>query len=215
MTDAVPHPIEVESYRRLRAEVDTADLPALVRAVVERAVHATGEPVWAEDLVADEVALAAGRAALLAGAPVVADVRMVAAGLTSLPMVHVALDHAPAVAPPGDTRTAAGMRAALRHLTSRPDAPAPVVVVGCAPTALEALIDHVAAGGRPPALVVGTPVGYVGAAESKQRLRETGLPAVSNRSRRGGAAVASAIVNALRMHPRHVPDHSPDPSEES
>ncbi|HKN96366.1 MAG TPA: precorrin-8X methylmutase, partial [Pseudonocardiaceae bacterium] len=86
-----PHPIEVESYRILRSRVDTSGLPPLTRAVVERVVHTTADITWMGDIVADEAALCAGRAALLAGAPLVVDVRMVAAGITSRDAV-VALD---------------------------------------------------------------------------------------------------------------------------
>ena len=79
----VPHPIEAESYAILRSRLDTADLPPLTRAVVERVVHTSADPSWAGDLVCDEAALRAGRAALLAGAPLVTDVRMVAVGVTA------------------------------------------------------------------------------------------------------------------------------------
>jgi precorrin isomerase len=79
----VPHPIEVESYAILRSRLDTADLPPLTRAVGERVVHTSADPSWAGDLVCDEAALRAGRAALLAGAPLVTDVRMVAVGVTA------------------------------------------------------------------------------------------------------------------------------------
>ena len=87
----VPHPIELESYAIMRSRLDTSDLPPLTRAVVERVVHTSADPSWAGDLVCDEDALRAGRAALLAGAPLVTDVRMVATGVTSRPCT-VALD---------------------------------------------------------------------------------------------------------------------------
>src|SRR4051794_41984604 len=89
------HPIESESYAILRTRLDLTALPPLTRAVVERIVHTTADPSWAGDLVCDEDALRAGRAALLDGAPVVTDVRMVAAGLTPVPSTG-----APRLAPP-------------------------------------------------------------------------------------------------------------------
>jgi precorrin-8X/cobalt-precorrin-8 methylmutase len=184
------HPIESESYAILRARLDLTDLPPLSRAVAERVVHTTADPSWAGELVCAEDALRAGRDALRAGAPLVADVRMVAAGITAHPAV-VALDLAgPAEA--GRTRSAAGIRAAA---AAHPDGA--VWVIGNAPTALAELV-HVAATGflRTP-LVVGLPVGFVGAVAAKAELRASGLPAVSNRSERGGAAVAAAAVNAL------------------
>jgi precorrin-8X/cobalt-precorrin-8 methylmutase len=188
------HPIEVESYAILRSRLDTTDLPPLTRAVVERVVHTSADPSWAGDLVCDEDALRAGRAALLAGAPLVTDVRMVAVGVTSRPTT-VALD-LPGVrevaAADGLTRSAAGIRAAVR------EHPAGAVwAIGNAPTALAELLRCAASGLVTTPLVVGLPVGFVGAVAAKAALRSAGLPAVSNRSERGGAAAAAATVNAL------------------
>ncbi|HKT01020.1 MAG TPA: precorrin-8X methylmutase, partial [Rugosimonospora sp.] len=79
------HPIEAQSYRLLRAEVDTSGLPPRTRDVVERVVHTTADPGWLADLVCDEAALAAGARALAGGAPLVVDAGMVAAGITAYP----------------------------------------------------------------------------------------------------------------------------------
>lgn len=187
---AAVHPIEQESYAILRSRLDTSDLTPLTRAVVERVVHTSADTTWAGDLVVAEAALRAGREALLAGAPLVADVRMVAAGITARPAV-VALDLAEHPEP-GLTRSAAGIRAAVaRH----PDGA--VWAIGNAPTALAELVRCAGAGLVRTPLVVGLPVGFVGAVAAKAALRASGLPAVSNRSERGGAAVAAAAVNAL------------------
>lgn len=188
------HPIEVESYAILRTRLDTSDLPPLTRAVVERVVHTSADPGWAGDLVCDEDALRAGRAALLGGAPLITDVRMVAVGVTLRPAT-VALD-LPGVrelaAAEGLTRSAAGIRAAVRaHPVGA------VWAIGNAPTALAELLRCAAAGLVASPLVVGLPVGFVGSVAAKAALRSAGLPAVSNRSERGGAAVAAAAVNAL------------------
>jgi precorrin-8X/cobalt-precorrin-8 methylmutase len=184
------HPIEVESYAILRTRLDTTDLPPLTRAVVERVVHTSADTGWAGDLVCDEAALAAGRAALLAGAPLVTDVRMVAVGITSR-AATVALDLAGEPAE-GLTRSAAGIRAAVeRH----PDGA--VWAIGNAPTALAELVRCAEAGLVATPLVVGLPVGFVGSVAAKAALRASGLPTVSNRSERGGAAAAAAAVNAL------------------
>ena len=188
----VPHPIELESYAIMRSRLDTSDLSPLTRAVVERVVHTSADPSWAGDLVCDEDALCAGRVALLAGAPLVTDVRMVATGVTSR-RCTVALD-LPAD-PAGDaglTRSAAGIRAAVRRY---PDGA--VWAIGNAPTALAELLRCAAAGLVHTPLVIGLPVGFVGAVAAKAALRAAGLPAVSNRTERGGAAVAAAAVNAL------------------
>ena len=187
---AAVHPIEQESYAILRSRLDTSDLPPLTRAVVERVVHTSADTTWVGDLVADEEALRAGREALLAGAPLVTDVRMVAAGITARPAI-VALDLA-GEPEAGLTRSAAGVRAAVaRHPEGA------VWAIGNAPTALAELVRCAEAGLVRTPLVVGLPVGFVGAVAAKAALRASGLPAVSNRSERGGAAVASAAVNAL------------------
>ncbi|MGV9810018.1 precorrin-8X methylmutase [Micromonospora chersina] len=186
------HPIEAESYRILRDRVDLSHLPPLTRAVTERVVHASADLDYVTDLVCDEAALTAGLAALRAGAPVVTDVWMVAAGITRAGREIVCPVAEPAAADLGRaaaiTRSAAAVRIAYDRV-----GPGAVWVVGCAPTALVELIGLDAA----PALVVGLPVGFVGAAESKAALRASGLPAVSNVGEKGGSAVAAAALNAL------------------
>ncbi|MCU1691646.1 MAG: precorrin-8X methylmutase [Frankiales bacterium] len=189
------HPIEQESWRILRSRVDTSHLPPLTRAVVERVVHSSADLAYVTDLVTDEDALRQGQEALLAGAPVVADVHMVAAGITTRDVVCRVKD---AQASEGLTRTAAGIRLAYAEV-----GPGAVWVVGNAPTAL---FEILALDVRP-ALVVGLPVGFVGAAESKQALRESGLPAVSNVTEKGGSAVAAAALNALLY--TSVPEEAP------
>ncbi|MFJ6166805.1 precorrin-8X methylmutase [Micromonospora orduensis] len=188
----VVHPIEVESYRILRERVDLSHLPPLSRAVTERVVHASADLAYVDDLICDEAALESGLAALRAGAPVVTDVAMVAAGITRAGLELVCPVAEPAAAElgrsAGITRSAAAVRIALTRV-----GPGAVWVVGCAPTALVELLTVDAA----PALVVGLPVGFVGAAESKAALRASGLPAVSNVGEKGGSAVAAAALNAL------------------
>jgi precorrin-8X/cobalt-precorrin-8 methylmutase len=191
------HPIEEESYRRMRARLDTSHLPPLTRAVVERVVHSAADLDYAGDLVLDERTLERGHAALHAGVPVVVDVEMVAAGITRRETVCRISD---ARSGPGLTRSAHAVRLAYEQV-----GPGAIWVVGNAPTALEELLTLDAR----PALVIGLPVGFVGAVESKAALRASGLPAVSNVSEKGGSAVASAALNALLYHP--VP---PSPSSE-
>jgi precorrin-8X/cobalt-precorrin-8 methylmutase len=184
------HPIEVESYRILRSLVNTTRLPPITRAVTERMIHASADLAYATDLCCDEDALEAGRQALASGAPLVVDVRMLAAGIAPRECV-VALDLAPAPMP-GLTRSAAGIRvAASLHSQGA------VWAVGNAPTALRELIRLAADGLLHPVLVIGLPVGFVDAAAAKAALRDSGLPALSNRSAKGGTAVAAAAVNAL------------------
>jgi precorrin-8X/cobalt-precorrin-8 methylmutase len=186
----VIHPIETESYRILETRVDLSHLDPGPRAVVERVIHASADHEYAASTVVDVAAVDAGVHALCAGAPVLCDVEMVRSGIrgvaTECFLAGAAAD------PDGPTRAALGMRsAAARHPTGA------VVVVGCAPTALEEALDLFASGVFAPALVIGMPVGFVGAAESKARLRASGLRAISNVGEKGGSAVAAAAVNAL------------------
>lgn len=189
----VVHPIEARSYEILRSRVDLSGLPPLRRAVAERVIHASADLQYATDLVADEADLEHGLRALRAGAPVVADVAMVAAGITGRETVCSIADPAAArtAARTGLTRSAAAVRVSYARV-----GPGAVWVVGCAPTALAEIIAF----GVEPALVIGLPVGFVGAAESKEALRAGGLPAVSNISEKGGSAVAAAALNALLYH---------------
>jgi precorrin-8X/cobalt-precorrin-8 methylmutase len=188
------HPIEVESYEILRSRVDTAGLPRWTRAVVERVIHASADVSYLEDLVCDEDLLTAGATALAEGAPLVVDAAMVGAGITTYPSTCLLSDPATAelAAATGDTRSAAAFRLAAERV-----GPGAVWVVGNAPTALFALLECDAA----PRLVIGLPVGFVGSVESKEALRASGLPALTNRSEKGGSAVAAAAVNALLYGP--------------
>jgi precorrin-8X/cobalt-precorrin-8 methylmutase len=173
MTRAEVHPIEVESYRIMRDLVDLSAWPDGDRAVVERMIHAT----------ADESFATSAR---------IADAAMVAAGIGGQ-RATCFLPEVP-VAPAGDTRSAAAIRlAAERHPTGA------VWVIGNAPTALFALLELHRDGLVDPAAVVGLPVGYVGAAESKAALWESPLAplAITNTGRRGGSPVAAGAVNAL------------------
>ena len=192
------HPIEQESFAILRGRLaarypDAASRPPLARAVLERVVHASADLEYAEDLVLpEESVLAAAVAALQEGVPVVADVAMVAAGITRRDSLCRITDPRAAelAKEAAITRSAAALR-----LAAEAAGPGAVYVIGCAPTALFELIEH--ADTYRPLLVLGLPVGFVGAVESKQALRESGLPAVSNMSGKGGSAVAAAALNAL------------------
>jgi precorrin-8X/cobalt-precorrin-8 methylmutase len=179
------HPIEVESFEILRSRVDLSHLPPLTRAVIERVVHSSADLSYVDDLVLDEDSLQRGLDALNSGAAVVADVQMVAAGITTRDVVCRVRQ---AQATDELTRSAAAIREAYAEV-----GPGAVYVIGCAPTALFEIVE----GDYQPALVIGLPVGFVGAAESKAALRESSLPGVSNVSEKGGSAVAAAALNAL------------------
>jgi precorrin-8X/cobalt-precorrin-8 methylmutase len=184
------HPIEAESYRILRSRIDLSALRPLTRAVTERVLHATADFDYVTDLVCDEAALAAGVEALRRDAPVIADVAMVASGITGYPVTCKIGDSLSArlARTANITLSAAAVR--LAHGEAGPGA---IWLVGCAPTALYEIISRQVE----PALVIGVPVGFVGAAAAKDDLRASGLPALSNVSEKGGSAVAVAAFNAL------------------
>lgn len=191
------HPIEAESYRLLGERVDLDRWPSCSRAVVARVIHAAADVGYADTLVVDEAACAAGVAALRAGALVVSDVEMVAvatkrAGTVSLLAEGRLRAERDRATDPDLTVSAAAMRVAAERWPE-----GAVVAVGNAPTALAEVVALAAAGRFAPALVIGLPVGFVGAAEAKAALRASGLPAISNVGERGGSAVAAAALNAL------------------
>ncbi len=184
------HPIETESYRILRGLVDLSHLGPLSRAVAERVIHASADLEYAESLVLDETVLEGALDALRRGSPVVTDVRMVAAGITARQALCFVSDPGTRELSKrlGITRSAAGFRLAAEAVGAKA-----VWIVGNAPTALFELLKLDAS----PALVIGLPVGFVGASESKEALMTSGLPCVANRGPKGGSAVAAAALNAL------------------
>lgn len=185
-----PHPIEAESYRILRSRIDLSHLPPLTRAVTERVIHASADFDYATDIVADEAALAAGVAAIQRGAPVVTDVAMVAAGITAYPVICKVGE---GLATRLSRTVGITVSAAAARLAFGEAGPGAIWVIGCAPTALEEILQREVS----PTLIIGMPVGFVGAADSKAKLRHSGLPALSNKSEKGGSAVAAAAFNAL------------------
>jgi precorrin-8X/cobalt-precorrin-8 methylmutase len=194
-------PVEAESYRILRSRLDLSGLPPLSRAVTERVVHATADFDYVTDLVCDEAALAAGAGALRRAAPVVADEPTVASGVTGYPVTCKAGDSLAARL----ARTAnLTVSAAAGRMAVSVAGTSGVWLVGSAPDALREIMAREVE----PALVIGVPVGLVGAAEAKAALRRSGLPSLSNLSEKGGSAVAIAAFEALlRM--------AQDPEEEA
>ena len=199
--DAFDHPIFSESIRRIQTLLGETGLAGVERELLERLVHSSGDPTIAPWLEFSPGACLRGMEALAAGAVILTDTAMAASAVAPMARrtfanpVHSVLEWAPARAPAGGTRTAAGME---RALAAYPDA---VVLVGSAPTALIVLLEWVAAGaphGRPwPALVIGMPVGFVGVEESKRQLAASDLPQIRLEGSRGGAALVAAAVNAL------------------
>ena len=191
------HPIFTESLQRIKKWLGPTGLPQPEEDVLLRLIHSGGDLGLAPLLRFSEGACRAGMEALARGDVILTDTAMAAAAVTSMAdrtfsnPVHSVLTWAPPVAPAGQTRAALGMTAALQAH------PGAVVLIGSAPTALELLLDRVAQGDPPPALVVGMPVGFVGVAESKQNLALSGLPQIRLKGSRGGAGLVAATVNAL------------------
>jgi precorrin-8X/cobalt-precorrin-8 methylmutase len=192
-----------EIYRRsfatIRAEADLSRLPADVARVAVRMIHACGMVDLVDDIGFSAGVVIAARKALVNGAPVLCDAEMVASGVTRsrLPagndVVCTLRDPSvPALAAKlGITRSAAAMDLWGNRLDGA------VVAIGNAPTALFRLLEMVAAGAPRPAAVLGIPVGFIGAAESKDALAASDLEFLVVRGRRGGSAMTAAAVNAL------------------
>jgi precorrin-8X/cobalt-precorrin-8 methylmutase len=190
-----------QSFATIRAEADLARIPADLEKLAVRVIHACGMVDIVDDLRFSSDAGAAGRAALAGGAPILADAFMVADGVTrsrlpagnevrctlrdpGIPEQAVEL---------GTTRSAAAVERWLPWIGGA------VVAIGNAPTALWHLLELLGGGAPRPALILGFPVGFVGAAESKAALAAVnhGVPYVCVQGRRGGSAMAAAAVNAL------------------
>ena len=189
-----------KSFAIIRREADLARFSALEERVAVRIIHACGMVEVAGDVTMSDDLVASARKALRAGAPILCDGKMVANGVTRarLPAnneVICTLDdpRTPVIAAEiGNTRTAAAMELWRDKLEGA------IVAIGNAPTALYHLMDMIDKGGPKPAAILGIPVGFVGAAESKDDLMAWGrLPWLVVRGRKGGSAMTAAAINAL------------------
>ncbi len=192
-----------EIYRRsfatIRREAVLSGLSSIEERVAVRVIHACGLVETAEHIVFARGAAEAAEAALRRGAAILCDARMVAEGVTRarLPANNSVVctlgesSVAGLAARLGNTRSAAALELWGERLAGA------VVAIGNAPTALFRLLEMIADGAPRPACIVGMPVGFVGAAESKEALLASGLPAIVVKGRRGGSAMAAAAVNAL------------------
>lgn len=197
--------IYVDSFATIRRESDLSRVPPEAEKLAVRMIHGTGQPDLVTDLVIHPLLVSASRSALNAGAPILCDAHMVATGITAsrLPAgndVHCYLrdERVPAMAREwGTTRTAAAVSLWEPFLDGA------VVAIGNAPTALFHLLEMILEGAPRPAAIIGCPVGFIGAAESKDALiafaDEHGIdiPFVTVRGRRGGSAMTSSALNAL------------------
>ena len=191
------------SFAIIRAEANLAMLPPDLVSVAVRLIHSCGMTDIVTDLAYSPTAVKVGRAALENGAPILCDSRMVAEGITRrrLPAENSVIctlnaPEVPAIAQKlQNTRSAAALELWRSHLEGA------VVAIGNAPTVLFRLLEMLDEGVPKPALILGLPVGFVGAAESKAALAENsrGVPFLTLHGRRGGSAMAAAAVNALAM----------------
>ncbi len=188
--------IETESFRIIRSEMKPNAFSEAENAVVVRVIHATGDFEYAENLRFSANAIADGRKALRSGCPIITDVAMVKSGISRVyPGDVVCWMHAEdTIAFAAKNKITRATAAFLLHQTQLQGA---IVAVGNAPTALLECIRLAAEEGIRPALVVGVPVGFVNATESKDLLYESDLSYITALGRKGGSPVAAAIVNAL------------------
>lgn len=190
-----------ESFAMIRRESDLEHFDELTEPVVVRMIHSCGQTDLPADVAHTPGFALAAREALKAGAPIITDANMVAYGVTRarLPkdneVICLIRDErvAPLAAELGTTRSAAAFELLRDRLEGS------VVAIGNAPTALFHLLEMIAAGGPRPAAILGIPVGFVGAVESKQALAESdlGLEWLVVHGRRGGSAITAGALNAL------------------
>jgi precorrin isomerase len=195
-----PAAIYRRSFALIREAADLSVLARDLRPVALRLIHANGDPSIIDDLIASRGAATRGRQALAADAPLLVDAAMVAAGITAYRARCFLNDkRVPGLAKRLDTtRSAAAVELWRPHLDGA------VVAIGNAPTALFRLLEIIAAGAPRPALILGFPVGFVGAAEAKAALAGNPwrVPFIALRGRRGGSALAAAAANALAARPQ-------------
>ncbi|MGI9494231.1 MAG: precorrin-8X methylmutase [Geminicoccaceae bacterium] len=198
-----PKAIYQASFAAIREEARLGTLPITLQPVAVRLIHACGMPDIVDDLFFHENAAERGRGALVDGRPILADATMVAAGIISR---HLPADNA-VICTLNDERTSAiakdlgTTRSAAAVDLWRPHLENAIVAIGNAPTALFRLLELLDEGAPQPAVILGFPVGFIGAAESKQALIEhpSAPPYIALRGRRGGSALAAAAVNALAI----------------
>lgn len=204
----LPQEIETESFRRIEAQVGAHQLPPEVWAVVRRMIHTTADPEYLATVRVHPRAIAAGVAALKQGCRVGTDTRMLLAGISTGLLARLGasaccLMDDPEVAAEAVRRGATRAEVAMER--SLPQLAGGIVAIGNAPTALLRLLELLADGAAPPALVVGVPVGYVNAAESKDALARQDCPFITALGPKGGSAVAASIINALAIMALEVP----------
>ena len=199
-----PEEIEVESFRIIDTEAGDHGWPSSEWQIVRRAIHTSADFEYAQSLVFSDDAVEKAIAAFKNGAGIVTDTNMALSGISKPRLTqwgcpvscHVAdADVAQNATAEGITRSIAAMRKAVANPKNR------IFVIGNAPTALFELLRLTESGAAQPALIIGLPVGFVGAEESKNALAagSHNIPFITNIGRKGGSNVAAAVVNALSI----------------
>jgi precorrin-8X/cobalt-precorrin-8 methylmutase len=192
------HAITLASFAQIDQEIGTHPFSEAEYSVVRRVIHTTADFDYSQLMRFAHQPFAAAEKAFHQRQPIVTDVSMVAAGIGSVVSktwrspVSVAVQQA-SISPLGQTRSASGMRQCAQ---AHPNA---IFAIGNAPTALLALCEGIAQGEYRPALVIGAPVGFINVVESKQALADLAVPHILVAGRKGGSAVAAAILNALMI----------------
>jgi len=198
----LPSEIEAESFRRIEAQVGPHHLPTEVWFVVRRMIHTSADPEYLTTARVHPQAIVAGVEALKRGAPIATDTRMLLAGISTGRLARLGvsafclMDDSSVAAEAARRSTT---RAVVAMERSLPKLAGGIVAIGNAPTALLHLLELLDAGAPPPALVVGVPVGFVNAAESKDALAGRDYPFITALGPKGGSAVAASIINALAI----------------
>lgn len=199
-----PEEIETESFRIIDAEVGGHEWPGAEWQVVRRVIHTSADYEYAGSMLFSDGVVEKAIEALKSGAGIVTDTKMALSGISKPRLIpfgcrltcHVAdPDVAELASREGITRSIAAMRKAASDPVNR------IFVIGNAPTALFELLRLIQSGQVEPALIIGLPVGFVGAEESKNSLATSGhgIPFITNIGRKGGSNVAAAVVNALAI----------------
>jgi precorrin-8X/cobalt-precorrin-8 methylmutase len=192
-----PAEIYAESFAIIRREADLSSIPEDARHVAVRMIHACGMTEIAQDIVVSHDFATRAKIAMDNGSKVLVDAEMVRHGIIGKSLNVICTLNDPRARQAGITQGIT--RSASAVALWRDDLEGSIVVIGNAPTALFALLDMIDHGAPKPAAIIAMPVGFVGAAESKQTLIDDprGIPYIALRGRRGGSAMAAAIINAL------------------
>lgn len=196
----VPHLIEERSFEIITEELGDKIFPEDIGKIIKRVIHTTADFQYADITVISPDAIASAQKAIKEGAHIVTDTKMAMAGINKRNLekyggeVHCFIsdeDVAQKAKEKGTTRAMAAMEKAIADEKNK------IFVIGNAPTALFTLKELIEAGKVNPQLVVGVPVGFVGAAESKEAFEKLHVPYIVTRGRKGGSTVAAAIINAI------------------